>query len=93
MAMDKDSCFDNVNVLEGSSAPMDWTLTHLHETMAEITAKCIAGTSVELCNHVTSLLRRVGSNIHHLRLAQVNKSMHPGRVFCWVDDGFGNSIN
>jgi hypothetical protein len=23
MAMDKDSCFDNVNVLEGSSAPMD----------------------------------------------------------------------
>jgi hypothetical protein len=30
MAMDKDSCFDNVDVLEGSSAPIDWALAHLH---------------------------------------------------------------
>ncbi len=34
--MDEDNCFDNVDVLEGSSTHMDWTLTHLHETMAEI---------------------------------------------------------
>ncbi len=27
--MDKDSCFDNVDVLEGSSTPMDRTLTRL----------------------------------------------------------------
>jgi hypothetical protein len=28
MAMDEDSCFDNVDVLEGSFAPMDQTLAH-----------------------------------------------------------------
>jgi len=30
--MDEDSCFDNVNVLEGLFAPMDRTLARLHET-------------------------------------------------------------
>ncbi len=38
--MDEDGCFDNVDVLKGSSTPMDQTLTHLHETMAEITTEC-----------------------------------------------------
>jgi hypothetical protein len=38
MAMDEDNYFDNVNVLEGSSAPMDQALTCLHDTMAKITA-------------------------------------------------------
>ncbi len=56
MAMDEDGHFDNVNVLEGSFAPMDWALACLHETMAKIIAECIASTSVELCNHATSLL-------------------------------------
>jgi hypothetical protein len=36
--------------------------------------------NVELCDHATSLLPRVGSNIHHLCLAQINESMHPGMV-------------
>ncbi len=40
MAMDEDGCFDNVDVLNGSSAPMDRTLTHLHETMAKIITEC-----------------------------------------------------
>jgi hypothetical protein len=93
MAMDEDSCFDNVNVLKGSFAPMDRTLAHLHETMAKITTECITSISIELCDHATSLLQGVGSNIHHLRLAQVNKSMHPRMVFRRVDDGFRNSIN
>jgi hypothetical protein len=26
-------------------------------------------------------------------LAWVNKSMHLGMVFCWMDDGFKNSMN
>jgi hypothetical protein len=54
--MDEDSCFDNVDVLEGSFAPMDRTLTHLYETMAKITMECIVGTSIELCDHATSLI-------------------------------------
>ncbi len=68
MAMDEDSCFDNVNLLEGSSAPMDWTLARLHEITAEIVAKCITGASVEICNHATSLLPGVGSNDGYKRL-------------------------
>jgi hypothetical protein len=38
MTMDDDSCFDNVDVLEGSFAPMDQAQADLHETMVEITA-------------------------------------------------------
>jgi hypothetical protein len=68
MAMDGDSCFDNVDLLEGSSTPMDRTLACLHETMVKIIIECITGASVELCDHATSLLLGVGSNIHHLCL-------------------------
>ncbi len=93
MAMDEDNCLDNVNVPKGSSTPMDRALTRLHETMAEIIAECTTGASIELCDHATSFLWRVGSNICHLCLARINKTMHPRMVFCWVDDGFGNSIN
>jgi hypothetical protein len=39
------------------------------------------GASVELCDHATSFIRGVGSNIHHLLVAQINKSMHLGMVF------------
>jgi hypothetical protein len=67
--MDENSCFDNVNVLEGSSAPMDQTLIHLHEIMDEITMECTSGASVELYDNATSLLRGVRSNNHHLHLA------------------------
>jgi hypothetical protein len=35
-AMDEDNHFDNVDVLEGSSTPMEQALVHLHEIMAEI---------------------------------------------------------
>ncbi len=92
-AMDEDSCFDNLNVSKGSSTPMNRTLTHLHEIMAKIIMELAACASIELCNHVTSFFQGIGSNIRHLHLAQVNKSMHLGMVFCWVDDGFKNSIN
>jgi hypothetical protein len=93
MTMDEDSCFNNVNVPKGSSAPMDQTLACLHEIMVKIAIECTISASVELCNHATSLLQGIGSNIHHLHLVQVNKSMHLRMVFRWVDDGFGNSIN
>jgi hypothetical protein len=93
MAMDENSCFDNVDVLEGSFAPMDRALACLHETMVEITMECNVGASVELCDHATSRIQEVGSNIHHLRLVQINKSMHPRMVFRQVDDGIENSIN
>jgi hypothetical protein len=43
MAMDEDSCFDNVNMLEDSFTPMGQTLAHLHKTMAEITTECTTG--------------------------------------------------
>ncbi len=91
--MDENSCFDNVEVPKGSFTPMDQTQARLYETMVEIIAECTAIISVELSNHVTSLLEQVGSNNHHLCLAQVNESIHSIMVFCWVDDGFGNSIN
>jgi hypothetical protein len=38
-AMDEDNCFDNVDVLKGSSTPMDQALACLHETMVQITTK------------------------------------------------------
>ncbi len=93
MAMDEDNCFDNIDVLEGSSTLMDWALTHLHEIMAKIVAKHTTSASVKLYDHATSLLQGVGSNIHHLHLAWTSKSMHLGMVFRRVDDGFKNSIN
>ncbi len=91
--VDENNCFDNVDVLEGSFAPMDRTLAHLHETLVEVTTKCTMDVIIKLCDHATSLLQGVASNIHHLCLAQVNESMHLGMIFCQVDDGFGNFIN
>jgi hypothetical protein len=93
MTMDEDICFDNVDVLKSSIAPMDRALAHLHETMVEITIECTMGVNIELCDHATSLIRGVTSNIHHLCLVRINKSMLSGMVFGKVDDGFGNSIN
>jgi hypothetical protein len=61
--------------------------------MVEITMVCTMGASIELCDHGTSLVQGVGSNIHHLHLAQVNESIHAGMVFRRVDKGFKNSIN
>jgi hypothetical protein len=91
--MDEDSCFDNVNVLKDSYVPMDRTLAHLHETMAEIIAKCTTSASIKLCDHAPSLLQGFASNIHCFHLACVNKPMHPRMVFHRMDDGCGNSIN
>ncbi len=68
--------FNNLNVPKGSSTPMDWTLVYLHETMAKINAKCTVGATIELFDNATSFLWGVPSNIHHLHLAQINKSMH-----------------
>jgi hypothetical protein len=93
MVMDEDSCFDNIDVSKGSSTPMDQALTHLHETMVEITVEYTVGANVKLCDHIASLIQGVGSNIHHLHLLQINKSMHLGMLFHSVDDGFKNSIN
>jgi hypothetical protein len=93
MTMDENNCFDNVDMPEGSSTPMERTLARLHETMAKITAKCTMGASIKLCDHTTSLLQGIILNIQHLHLAQINESMHLGMVFCQVDDGFRNSIN
>ncbi len=77
--MDEDNYFKNVDVQETSSVPMDQALALalLHETMVEIIVECIIGASIKLCDHATSLLRGVGSNIHHLHLVQITKSMHP----------------
>ncbi len=65
--MDEDNRFDNVNVPEGSSTPIDRALTHLHETMAEIMTKCTTCASIELRDHATSLLQGIASNIHQLK--------------------------
>jgi hypothetical protein len=70
-----------VDVSEGSSASMDQALVHLNEIMADITTECTMGASVNLCDHATSLFQGVGSNIHHLGLAQINESMHPRMLF------------
>ncbi len=67
--MDEDGRCDNVDVLEGLSSPMKQTLAHLHETMVEITIECGEGANTELCDHQTSLLQRVASNIHAINLA------------------------
>jgi hypothetical protein len=61
--MDEDGRCENVDVLEGSSTPMDRALVCLHKTMAEITTECGEGASIKLCNHATLLLQGVPSNI------------------------------
>jgi hypothetical protein len=38
-------------------------LVCLHEPMAEIIAECGEGASIELCDHATSLLRKIALNI------------------------------
>jgi hypothetical protein len=91
--MDEDNCFDNVDVLECSFTLVDQALACLHETMTKIIVECTTNASIELCDHATSLLQGVASNIHHLCVAQINKSMHLGMVFQQADDGFGNTIN
>ncbi len=72
--------------------PVDWALARLHKKMAKITIKCGKGASIKLCNHATSLLQRVPSNIWAIHLARVNESMHLGMVFHRVDDGFKNFV-
>ncbi len=91
--MDEDKKGDNVNVSKSSYTPMDQALARLREIMAKITAKCTTIISIKLCDHATSLFQGVTSNIQHLHLAQINKSMHPRMIFHQVDDGFGNFIN
>jgi hypothetical protein len=67
MAMDEDSCFDNVNVPKGSSAPVDWALAHLHETIIKITTEFTMGVGIELCDHATSPSFGPSKKIHALR--------------------------
>jgi hypothetical protein len=69
MTMNENSCFDNVDMPEGSFTPIERTLARLHETMAKIIAKCTVGASVKLCDHITSLFQGIILNIHHFRLA------------------------
>lgn len=56
VTMDEDGHYDNVNVPEGLSTPMDLTLICLHETMAKITNECGEGASIELCDRATLLV-------------------------------------
>ncbi len=90
--MDEDGRCDNVNVLEGSSSPMNQALAHLHETMAKIAIECGEDANTRLCDHWTSLLQGIASNIRAIYLAWINKSMHSEMVFHQVDDGFKNTI-
>jgi hypothetical protein len=69
ITMDEDGHFDNVEVLEGLSSPMNRALIRLHETMVEIIIECVEGASIELCDHGTSLYQNVASNIQAIHLA------------------------
>ncbi len=63
VTIDEDGHYDNVNVPEHLSTPMDWVLTCLHETLANITNECGEGASIELCDHATLFVWGVASNI------------------------------
>jgi hypothetical protein len=52
--IDEDGHYDNVNVPEGSSTPMDRTLICLHEIMVKIIIECDKGVNIKLYDHVIS---------------------------------------
>jgi hypothetical protein len=60
--------------------------------MVEIISKCKEGGLV-LCDHATSLLQVVASNIPNICLTQANESMHMGIIFNKMEDGLENSIS
>ncbi len=45
-----------------------------------------------LCEHATSHMKVLASNIHNIRLTNANAISHPGLVLCRVGDGLGNSV-
>jgi len=51
------------------------------------------GANIQLCDHVTSLLWIIASNIQSICLAQVNKSVHSINVFNQVENGLGNLVD
>jgi hypothetical protein len=61
--------------------------------VVEMIVECGEGASIELCDHATSFLQGVASNILTICLIQVNESMYLGMVFCQLDDGFGNFVD
>jgi hypothetical protein len=86
--MDEDGHCDNVDVPEGLSSPnlFAWNNGEDHYWMWK-------GSNTKFCDHGTSFLCGVASNIWPIHLTRVNKSMHPIMVFHWMDDGFKNAMN
>jgi hypothetical protein len=47
---------------------------------------------VTLCEHATSHMKVLTSNICNIHLTKVNAVSHPGLVLHYVEDGLGNSV-
>ncbi len=60
--------------------------------MAKNTNECKDLISVQLCDHATSRLQIVVSDIQNLCVTHANELMHLGIVFNWVEDGLGKLI-
>jgi len=77
--------------LESSSVPVEGTLVRLHHTMKEIIIKCTQG-GVALCDHATSIMKVVASQIQNIHLTKMNESLHPRTFLHHVDDGLRYAV-
>jgi len=59
--------------------------------MKEITEECTQG--VALCDHATSIMKVVASEIQNIRLTKTNESLHLGTLLHHVDDGLRYSVH
>jgi hypothetical protein len=60
--------------------------------MSKIISRC-KESGIVFCDHATSLLWIVASNIQNSHLTQAIESMHPSMVFSRVEDVLGNLIS
>jgi len=79
------------NDIINSSTLMERALAQLVTTMQEITNACKEG-DVTLCEHATSHMKVLTSNICNIRLTKANTISHPGLVLRHVEDGLGNNV-
>jgi hypothetical protein len=79
------------NDTTNSSTPMERAFAQLVTTMQEITNECKEG-DVTFCEHATSHMRVLASNIRNIRFTKANAVLHLGLMLHSVEDRLGNNV-
>jgi hypothetical protein len=80
------------NPPSSSSTPTEKMLVRMGDIMQEIINE-VKESGVQLINRTTSLLCVIVTNVHGIRLSEVNEVMHLGMIFHCVNDGLSNLVH